>query len=222
MASIEEDQILRAERVWLCDWKRGPTRLRWTNLPLQVGDMVPRIKLNNSNGTETDLWGELSDRPTVVIFLRHFGCSCAVTRAERLKSEYDEYTKLGAHIIAVGQGEPERSQSFAMRNSLPCSLLCDPTRKAYEAFDLLEARPSQVVYGMPNDFLSHNPDTGREFQLSRKGTNRAAVDSPWQLPGEFVIDKNGVVVLAYRYQYCADYPDPQVLTAAITIAKWNS
>ena len=64
---------------------------------------------------------------------------------------------------------------------------------------------------------------GRELQDSRRGSDRALVDNPWQLPGEFVIDTDGVIRLVYRYQYCyqycEDYPDPRVLTAAIRIAS---
>jgi hypothetical protein len=41
------------------------------------------------------------------------------------------------------------------------------------------------------------------------------VDSPWQLPGEFVVDRGGTIRLAYRYQYCEDFPDWLVLAAAI-------
>ncbi len=220
MLQNENNQILDAEQEWLNYWNHGPTRLRWTKLPLQVGDVVPRITLKDASGVATDLWDKSSDKPTLVIFLRHFGCSCAMDRAERLKSEYPEYAKHGARVITVGQGEPERSKSFAIRNSLPCPILCDPTRMAYEAFDLLEGEPSQVVYGLPDDFLKRDPTTGLNFQKSRTGTPRSVVDSPWQLPGEFIIDKNGIIRLAYRSQYCADFPDPQVLVAAITTAKW--
>ncbi len=41
------------------------------------------------------------------------------------------------------------------------------------------------------------------------------VDSPRQLPGEFVVDADGIVRPAYRYQICEDYPNPLVLVAAI-------
>jgi hypothetical protein len=43
------------------------------------------------------------------------------------------------------------------------------------------------------------------------------VDSPWQMPGEFVVDGDGIIRLAYRYQYCEDWPDPRVLTAAVRL-----
>jgi len=42
------------------------------------------------------------------------------------------------------------------------------------------------------------------------------------LPGEFVVDNKGVVRLAYRYQYCEDWPNPLVLVAAIKEAIWET
>lgn len=41
----------------------------------------------------------------------------------------------------------------------------------------------------------------------RRAGGRPLVDSPWQRPGEFVIDTDGVLRLTHRYQYCEDYPD---------------
>jgi hypothetical protein len=37
------------------------------------------------------------------------------------------------------------------------------------------------------------------------------------MPGEFVVDGDGIIRLAYRYQYCEDWPDPRVLTAAVRL-----
>jgi hypothetical protein len=45
------------------------------------------------------------------------------------------------------------------------------------------------------------------------------VDSPWQLPGEFVIGSDGVIRLAHRYQYCEDFPPKKVLLGAIATAE---
>ncbi len=54
---------------------------------------------------------------------------------------------------------------------------------------------------------------------TRRKMGRPLVDSPWQLPGEFVVDISGIIRLAYRYQYCENYPDPRVLVAAIREAS---
>ena len=58
-----------------------------------------------------------------------------------------DYIKLGASVVVIGQGEPERSKDYTVkRNGIPCSVLCDPTFSVYEAYDLLEGKPSQIVY----------------------------------------------------------------------------
>jgi hypothetical protein len=45
------------------------------------------------------------------------------------------------------------------------------------------------------------------------------VNNAWLLPGEFVVDTRGEVRLAYRYNYCEDYPDHRVHLAAIREAR---
>ncbi len=160
----------------------------------------------------SSFWGK---GPAVIVFLRHFGCSCAFDRAKRLKDECAALLEEGATVIAIGQGEPARAKRFSEQRELPCGLLCDPERRAYAAFNLLEGRPSLVVYGMPDEFLRRDLETGTKFQQSRHGTGRAAVDSPWQLPGDFVVGQDGVLQLTHRAQFCDDYVDQQVLLAAI-------
>ena len=100
--------------------------------------------------------------------------------------------------------------------------MCDPTYRVYESYDLLDGKPSQIVFGAPDAFLQCDYEAGVKLQQSRRGTERAAVDNPWQLPGEFVVDRSGVIRLAYRYQYCEDWPNPLVLIGAIKEALWES
>jgi len=52
----------------------------------------------------------------------------------------------------------------------------------------------------------------------RHGTDRALVDDPWQLPGEFVIGTDGIIAFAQRYGWCEEYPDPRVHIATIRMA----
>lgn len=213
-----QEQRRQAEEAWLSAWAKGPERLRWTEPPVQVGDAAPDLALRSAEGAAFPLRDAWRDRPAVLVFLRHFGCGCAWQRAERLQAEHAALTRAGAEVLAIGQGDPARSRDFAREAGLPCALLCDETRLAYEAFGLLDAKPAQVVYGMPEAFLRRDPIVAAEFMAMRRQTGRTPVDSPWQLPGEFVIDRNGVIRLAYRSQYCADHADLDVLLASVTEA----
>src|SRR5438045_8688005 len=90
---------------------------------------------------------------------------------------------------------------------------------AYRAYALREGGPSQIVYDAPLEFMQHQREVGADFQRQRREQGRPPVDSAWQLPGEFVVDHSGTIRLAYRYQYCEDFPDPRILTSALREAS---
>jgi peroxiredoxin len=215
MQKLLDDQVSSAEQEWLGKWRDGPTRSRWTTLPLQVGDRAPNFELQAAGGGQFHLSDFWAMGPAVLMFWRHYGCSCGMDRAVRLQSEYANYLQLGANVVVIGQGEPERSMLYAKQQNLPCLVLCDPTSSVFEAYDLLEGQPGQIVYDAPDEFLRMDFEAGKNLQKQRHGTQRATVDSPWQLPGEFVVDRLGRIQLAYRYQYCENWPDSLVLEAAI-------
>ena len=198
MTSLLAKQNEAAEKEWLELWKRGPSRLRWTKLPIQVGDLAPDFKLQDTSGKFVHLSDFWSNGPALILFWRHYGCSCGIDRAHRLQDEYADYIKLGASVVVIGQGEPERSKEYTKKHGIPCPTLCDPTFQVYEAFDLLEGKPSQVIYDAPKEYLKIDYDTGVQLQQSRHGTDGELVDSPWQLPGEFVVDQKGIINLAHR------------------------
>jgi peroxiredoxin len=222
MTSETDKQIEEAEQEWLALWQQGPVRTRWTEIPLQVGDSAPDFELADSTGRIVQLSSFWQNGPLLMMFWRHYGCSCGMRRAQRLASELVDYVKAGGSVVVIGQGEPERAALYARKNGILCPVLCDPTFKVYEAYDLLEGKPSQVFFDASDDLLRCDPAAGREFARSREKTDRALVDSPWLLPGEFVVDKRGTIRLAYRYQFCEDWPDPLVLIAALKESVWSS
>ena len=222
MISLTDKQIEAAEAEWLDLWKQGPTRLRWTEVPLQVGDLAPDFELKDTSGKLVHLCDFWSNGPALILFWRHYGCSCGVDRAKLLQNEYADYIKLGASVVVIGQGDPERSKDYSEKHSIPCPVLCDPTYQVYEAYDLLEGKPSQIIYDAPDEYLRIDYETGAQLQQSRQGTEGALVDSPWQLPGEFVVDQSGIIRLAHRYQHCEDWPNPSILIPAIKESIWQN
>ncbi|MDP3209018.1 MAG: peroxiredoxin-like family protein [Rhodoglobus sp.] len=205
----------QAEQKWLDAWHAGPQRLRWEHAPLQIGDAVPDLTLTDHTGQPRKLSSFWEKGPALILFWRHFGCSCGIDRAARLKAEYQDYLDAGASVVLIGQASPERSAEYRERNGVEAPILSDPERAAYDAFDLLDGTTAQILYDAPDPFLRCEASAGEGLAADRHGTERASVDSPWQLPGEFVVSQDGRVQLAYRYQYCEDFPDPRVITAAL-------
>ncbi len=198
----------------------GPRRLTWTTVPVQVGDAAPELELMTSEGTSMRLGDLWRDGPAILMFWRHFGCGCGVDRAARLSEERGEYAEIGATVAILGQGEPERSAAYAAEHGITETILCDPEFNAYEAYGVLEGTLAQIVFDAPEDFLRREESAWQALIEDRREGGRPLVDNPWQLPAEFVIDTHGIVRLAYRYQYCEDFPDPRVLVAAVKEAHW--
>jgi len=215
-------QMQAAEEEFLKTWKQGPTRLRWSKLPPQVGDPAPNLELQDSNGKRVSLRGFWRKRPALLMFWRHYGCGCGVDRATRLQEEYAGYVGAGANVLVIGQGEPERATAYAQKYGIPCPVLCDPDFRAYQAYGLLEGEPSLFLYDAPQDLQRRGDDATQRFIEGRREAGRPLVDDPWQLPGEFVVDRGGILRLTYRYNYCEDFPDPRVIVVVIREAVAES
>ncbi len=215
--SIVDEQQRAAEEEWLAAWLSGPTRTRLAALPPQIGDLAPDIALPATDGQMqrlSDFWRE---RPALILFLRHFGCSCLAERWEKLRDELPAYAEEGAEVVAVSQGEAERTAAVARRRGYPFPVLCDPDRRAYALYGLLEGTPAQILHEFA--WQPGDRETGEKMLTSRRGTERALVDNLWQLPGEFVVSTAGRLVLTHRYQYCEDFPPQTVLIGAIRAAR---
>ena len=218
--SILDDQVNSAEQEWLAGWKTGPQRLRWTEIPLQVGDRAPDLELPNSDGQVVKLSSFWQEKPAMILFWRHYGCGCGIERAGMLQKDNVAFNDAGAQVLIIGQGEPERASAYAAKYELPSiPILCDPEFTAYEAYGLVEGKPSQILFDASDEFLDRDYEAGVGLAKERRELGRPLVDNSWLLPGEFVVDRGGVVRLAYRYNYCEDFPDYRVLTAAIREAR---
>ena len=188
MSSELEKQIQAGEEEWKAGWKRGPQRLRWTELPPQVGDQAKDFTLLDSSGESVKLSAYWRDKPALIIFWRHYGCGCGI----------------------------DRTAAYAQKYNLPSvPVLCDPNYEVYQAYGLVEGKTSQILFDAPDEYLDLDFEAGMKLAAERSADDRPLVDNSWLLPGEFVVDQSGEIRLTYRYNYCEDFPDHRVLLAAI-------
>lgn len=218
----DSDETDAAAQRWLNGWRTGPTRTRWTELPVQAGDAAPSIDLVEARSGETrPLASAWANGPALLLFWRHFGCSCGRDRAQRLLAEYQAYRDAGGSVVLIGQGEPERALTYAAANHLPddMALFCDPDERAYRAFGLLEGGPIEMLFDAPDEYLRCEPEVGTTMSEQRRASGRPMVDNTWLLPGEFVVSPDGKLVTTHRFQYCEHWIDPRVNVAAIRYAS---
>ena len=207
-------QVRVAHERWREAWVKGPERLRWSQLPVQVGDRAPEARLADSAGHSTTLSAFWTERPILFVFLRHFGCNCTGRRIARLTEDAATLSELQAGIVLIGQGEPARARAFSEERGIAQPLLCDPQREVYHAYGLLDGMKAQIVYGAPS-LLVADPRPGLEMADTMKGEGRWLVDSPWQLGGEVLVDRAGVIRLVNRYRHCDDFSNPVVIAATL-------
>jgi peroxiredoxin len=202
MPQIVKAQTEQAQVEWMKLWKEGPTKMVWDKMPLQEGDKAPDFELENSSNELIKMSNLWSNKPMLLIFWRHTGCGCGFARADEIRKQYDSITKMGIQVVIITQAEPERASFYAKEQELKGTLLSDPDYQVYRAYDLLDGNGPQILGTADIDY-----SIGEKLQKDRVGTQRALVDNPWLLPGEFIIDKSGVVQFAYRYDNCDDIPE---------------
>ncbi|MGH8871611.1 MAG: redoxin domain-containing protein [Acidimicrobiia bacterium] len=202
---------LSAEQRWMQGWLAGPTL---EGNPLRRGDSAPDVEVLDEEGTRVSLASVWGERPGLVLLWRHLGCGCGLERAERLKEEYQGYVDSGLNVVIVAPGDTERVARYKERYDIPARMLTDPGYEAHKAFGLGHWSLEQALYDAPDEYCDLEEDTGRQFQEDRRSQGRPLVDDPWMQSGEFVVAPDGMIRVAYLYNYCADYPDPRIFATA--------
>ena len=209
-----------AGRQWQDRWASGPSRTRWTSLPVQAGDQAPVLelvdaRLGRARGCRrrgprvrrSCCSGATSAAAAAVTARRAYRGAPRVSRGRRHRHP-DRAGRAGAHArVRRGERDPDEVR-----------LLCDPEERAYEAYGLLEGTPVEVLFDAPDEYLRCHIDAGRSLFETRESAGRPMVDNPWLLPGEFVVARDGSLVTTYRFQFCEHWIDPRVNVAAIRSA----
>lgn len=207
---------LSAERRWMQGWLDGPTL---EARPLRRGDRAPDVEVLDADHAPVRLATVWEGAPGLVILWRHLGCGCGLERAERLKEEYRGYLDVGLNVAIVAPGDVQRVAVYREKYGIPAPMLIDAGYEAHRAFGLGHWSLEQVLYDAPDEFCELREDTGVEFQADRRSQGRPLVDDPWMQSGEFVVAPDGVIRVAYLYNYCADYPDPRIFTTAARLVR---
>lgn len=198
------------------NWLAGPSI---EGRPLRRGDSAPDLELLDVEGSPVALASTWSEAPALILLWRHLGCGCGMERARRLQEEIDTYREAGLNVVIAAPGEPERVADYHQRYQVPAQMLADRGYAAHKAFGLGHWSLEQVLYDAPEEFCELREDTGADFQAERRAQGRPLVDDPWMQSGEFLVDREGMIRVAYAYNYCEDYPDPRIyLTAARLVA----
>ncbi|MBX3097778.1 MAG: redoxin domain-containing protein [Fimbriimonadaceae bacterium] len=165
---------------------------------------LPETTVVFSSGDRTTFEDLIASGPLALIFLRHLNCPFCADQVERLRDHAD------LHAIFVGMVDRLDADAFMRKLRSQHRMICDPEAKLYNAFGLSRGTigqligPRVVVKGVAQMAKGRFPNVP-------KGDAR-------QMPGVFVINQRGVVVLEHRCRDAADNVDASVIREALSRA----
>ena len=139
-------------------------------------------------------------QPTMLVFLRHFGCTFCKEALTEIKKNRAAIELEGTKIILVHlETEEVAAKATQKYNLADLPRISDPTKKLYKAFGLQKGNMLQLfgfnviirgfIAGLINGNLPAKPKA-----------------DPYQMPGVFVIYK-GAVMHTFKHTTAADRPD---------------
>jgi AhpC/TSA antioxidant enzyme len=121
------------------------------------------------------------------------------------KSEFD---RRGVSVVIISFAEPTRLVPYQEQHRWPFTILADPQREVYRAFELKRFSWFRVF---------SPPVLKLYFKLWRRGLTQEPYrgEDIYQSGGDFLLDSRGNVLYAYRSRDPADRPTPQKLLQEI-------
>jgi len=130
-----------------------------------------------------------------------------------VRDHYAEIVHLGGDVLAVSFAQPAQIGQYLKRTPLPFPLVSDPSLAAYRAYGL-ERTSWSALLGF-RSILRYLRLIFRGWPPRRPNQGEDVL----QLGGDFVLDRNGRVVYAYRSAESTDRPAMRELLEAIRIAS---
>lgn len=123
-----------------------------------------------------------------------------------MREDYPKFRGRGAELAVVTQGNSEQTNELCRRYQAQFQCLSDPEHKAYRAYGLGRGSFAQVM----------SPRILLKAAASALGGNIGRqVGDVFQMPGTFVIDRNGIIRFCHRNRDTADNPPNDAVLAAL-------
>ena len=152
---------------------------------LKEGNRVEDFILMDAHGSPVRLQQLLSGGPVVVAFYRGGWCPYCNIELHGLQRVLPEIKKLGASLVAISPQLPDNSLTTEEKNGLQFPVLSDVGNTV--------ARRFGIVYTLPKDLLDTYDTFGHGLQ--KMNGDEGATELP--IPATFVLDRDGIVQLAY-------------------------
>ncbi len=148
-------------------------------------------------------------RPTMLIFVRHFGCIFCKEMVRDARAASVAQRDIYPAVRVVCMASPTEAEPFFARLWPDVPVICDPDKVLYDAFQLKHGSFGQM-FG-PRVWACG-------FRATAKGNGpgfHRVVGDPWTLPGLFVVDPKGNILFTHEFKHAGNHPDWLALPSLI-------
>ncbi len=150
-----------------------------------------------------------TERPTLLVFIRHFGCIGCTTQMLALEPHLVELDSLGLSINIIGNGQFQYLEGFVEKFKLqgkPVQLFTDPTLNAYKQAQL--TRSVWQALG-PRTWLDY-------LRAFSKGIGQTSIQGDnLQLGGTMLVNTEGLLKFYFQNASVADHADLNTLISTV-------
>ncbi len=169
---------------------------------IREGQLAPDFSLPDVNGQNITLSTLLANGPVVLTFYRGGWCPYCNMQLHAYEAILPQIKELGATLVAVSPQTPDNSLSTAEKLALDFEVLSDLNSTVIRRYGLVytvDAENRKILAGFGNDLRAVN------------GNDK------WELPvpGTFVIDRDGIVRLAFVEPDYTKRLEPALLIKAL-------
>jgi hypothetical protein len=148
-------------------------------------------------------------RPTMLVFVRHFGCIFCkeMVRDARAASLAHGDTYPAVRVICMAT--PSEAEPFFARLWPEVPVICDPEKVLYDSFQLKHGSFVQM-FG-PRVWACG-------FRATAKGNGpgfHRVIGDPWTMPGLFVVDPKGNILFTHEFKHAGNHPDWHAIPSLI-------
>ncbi len=177
---------------------------------------APDIELMDVNRNPVQLSSLWQEKPLLLAFTRHFGCTQCKEMLDELVNGHEKINQAGLNLAVINQGTPATTALFAEKFAPDLQMLSDPERKSYEAYGLERGNLFQTFLN-PKIWSAISRARKKGYQVETPPEGQDAM----QMSGTFIISTSGQILLPYYYDHIADHPPLDLLLSGVLSSSWD-
>lgn len=166
-----------------------------TSPTFYAGTKVPDATVSDLEGNQVSLSSLWTARPTILTFIRHFGCPHCRRLLARFNQAYQDILDAGAQIVAIGMGDQAGSQQFSRITKLRYPLLSDPEEVAYDLYGLILG---ENTLKWKLDALGKDAPAAASMIAKKEYGQFLLGGNKFRMGGTFIVNTNGIAHYTHR------------------------